>query len=95
MSFSKKPKTTNENIKDFINEPVSGSNEYKNNTNTKPWSEHDKLSKKRSVFNIRFNGYYENAYKYFSKKMGYDSYQNFVRGIVERELDQLIENESK
>lgn len=114
MSFNKKPakkKSKNEEIEKFINEPVSGSNEYKNNTNTNtsieygldtdvlknkpeyPWESLNKKSKQRSVFNIRFNEYYESAYKYFSQQQGFESYQLFIRGIIEKKLDDLIEHE--
>ena len=51
-------------------------------------------SKTRKLFNVRFNEYYELAYKYFSDKTGAESYQHFVRGIIENELDKLIEQEN-
>ena len=96
MSFNKKPLQKvdkKETISDFINEPVNGTNTYKNND--LPWLEYDKNSKTRRLFNVRFNEYYESAYKYFSAKHEFDSYQNFVRGIIETELDKLIDQENK
>lgn len=105
MSFNKKPIKTDisnhinkQEITDFINEPVNGTNTYKNSeadNKDLPWLEFDQKSKTRKLFNVRFNQYYESAYKYFSDKLDYDSYQNFVRGVIEEKLDELIEKESK
>ena len=105
MSFNKKPSkkdvSTQDNkkiITDFINEPVNGTNTYKSNEMSGkelPWVYFDKKSKTRKLFNVRFNQYYESAYKYFSDKLGYDSYQNFVRGVIEEKLDELIDKETK
>jgi hypothetical protein len=96
VSFNKKP--TSSEIKNFINEPITGSNEYskpiENKENTFPWSYEDKISKKRTVFNLRLNGYYDSAFKYFAEKTKAPSYQDFLRSIIERHIDDLIEKEA-
>ncbi|MGQ4002582.1 hypothetical protein QIW31_06025 [Francisellaceae bacterium CB299] len=101
MSFNKKPVKkevldNKEEISKFINEPINGTNTYKSVKNNElPWITFDQKSKTRKLFNVRFNEYYESAYKYFADKLEYDSYQNFVRGVIEEKLDELIDKESK
>jgi len=100
MSFNKKPVKSEaldkkEEISNFINEPINGTNTYKSVKNELPWITFDQKSKTRKLFNIRFNEYYESAYKYFADKLEYDSYQNFVRGVIEEKLDELIDKELK
>jgi hypothetical protein len=96
MSFIRKHNKTekNEDITSFINEPISGSNQY-NEKPELPWINEDIESKKRTVFNLRLNGYYEKSFKHFSEKKRNQSYQVFLRNIIESELDAMIEKEEK
>lgn len=99
MSFSRKIKSSE--MQALINDANANANtSIDTNTNINrgvmfPWSKLQKKSKKRVVFNLRLNSYYHEAVKYFSKNSQDEetSMQAFVRRIIEKEIDSMIQKE--
>lgn len=96
--FKRSPNT--EEYEKFISEPVATKPEKDNkkkigsSDNSKPWGKENVKSIKRKVFNVRINGYYHEALKYFSNPEIGESMQIVARKIIEEGLDRLIENET-